>query len=119
MAGWPQFHCDPGHSGWQSADTYLGVSNVSNLGVKWRSDLRWPVGTASPAVADGRVFIGSTDWRSETEQIGIVWACHPEDGHHLWHSPPLSGEITSCPAVAGHLVVVATVMSDYLWVNGE
>ena len=75
VANWPKFHHDNAGSGYNPHETALSPSNVGKLTTKWSMTTGAPVessaalwihstGTAgqaatSPAVASGRVFVGS------------------------------------------------------------
>jgi outer membrane protein assembly factor BamB len=59
-SNWPMFHYSPNHIGVNPVDTTINTTNVSRLTVKWKA-LTGDKVVSSPAVADGKVFVGSDD----------------------------------------------------------
>jgi len=73
-------------------------------GVRWRVQTGGPV-RSSPTIADGVVFIGSSD--------GQVYALDERDGSERWRTDAGSA-VTSTPAVARGTVVVAAFGGHWL-----
>jgi|1186.fasta_scaffold22923_2 eukaryotic-like serine/threonine-protein kinase len=98
-ADWQQFHAGPARLGIASSST-LYASNIGKLKVMWsRATGSSAEGiNSSPAVANGRVFIGSDDGRLYAFGTG---------GNPLW-SASLGGAVRSSPAVDGSTVVVGS-----------
>ena len=91
-ADWPTFRHDPEHTGY-----------TDEKGPK-HADLRWSyqtgeLVTSSPAVADGRVYVGSVD--------GYVYCLNAADGSLAWRYKTGSG-VWSSPAVADGKVYVGS-----------
>jgi outer membrane protein assembly factor BamB len=86
---WPMFQRDPAHTGF-SAD----VQSVPRGVLKWRLDTERQL-FASPAVADGVVYIGTGDKR--------LLALDGQSGDVIWEVP-VGDAVHSTPAVAGDLV---------------
>jgi outer membrane protein assembly factor BamB len=85
------FRGGPEHAG-----VYGGESADGFSGVQWASPLGGAV-RSSPTVADGVVYVGSTD--------GVLHALSLADGSELW-AYDAGSPIASTPAVAGSLVFV-------------
>jgi outer membrane protein assembly factor BamB len=105
---WPQFRFDDRHDGVNTQETVLGAKNVRFLDQTWRAQLGELVDFSSPVVADGVVYIGSSD--------GRLWA-YPADGCGdalctvpLWQSTSLA-QILDTPTVAGGFVYVGSQTS--------
>jgi outer membrane protein assembly factor BamB len=77
----------------------LDVNNVGSLQQKWSSDTSGGYEFASPAVANGVVYIGSNDNK--------VYALKAGTGNLLW-SYPTGGWVYSSPAVANGVVYVGS-----------
>lgn len=94
---WNQFRYGAGHTG-SNSDTGIPLDAVSGLIDMWTA----PTGGAidsSPAVAKGRVFVGSTD--------GNLRALGARTGAVLW-SKPTGGPISSSPAVVDGRVYIGS-----------
>lgn len=79
------FRGDPAHRG-----QYPGPPPIGYGGILWRVQTGGPV-RSTPAVADGRVFIGSGD--------GYVYALDVQSGRRLWRYQATTS-VTGSPAVA-------------------
>ena len=81
---WPMFHHDLGHIGYSASkapDTkYIEWSYTTSLDLK-----------SSPAIADGKVYVGSDDKN--------VYCLDADNGNKIW-SYTTSGEVDSSPAIA-------------------
>ena len=92
-AGWAQFHSGADRTGVSTTETVLTVATAPGLHRAWAA----PTGTSpdginsSPAVARGRVFVGSDD--------GALWAFDVSTGARLWHDQ-VGSAVRSSPAVA-------------------
>ena len=87
---WPMFLRDPIHS----AATDVPATPRGKL--KWRFDTEFPL-FSSPAVVDGRLYLGSGDNR--------IVALDADTGELLWEYP-VRGPVDSSPAVAGDSVFI-------------
>lgn len=88
---WAMYLHDPTHSA-----SALDAGATADGRLKWRFDTDAPL-TSSPAVVDGRLYLGSGDKR--------IVALDAEDGTLLWEYPS-TGPVDSSPAVAGGSVFV-------------
>jgi len=97
---WRQFHSGPSRLG-ASAETTFTRWNVDRLQIRWkRATNPTQEGiNSSPAVAGGRVFVGSDD--------GHLWAFAAKGGALRW-SRWVGGRVRSSPAVVGGLVFVGS-----------
>jgi outer membrane protein assembly factor BamB len=101
-SSWPQYRCDPSHSGDSPHELTIGTANAGTLSLYWRyetGDLVW----SSPAVVDGVVFVGSDD--------GNVYALDAASGARLWQRRT-GGGIWSSPAVVDGVVFVGSDDGD-------
>ena len=98
-ADWRQFHAGPARLGVTKGGT-ISPTNVGRLKVMWsRATGSSAEGiNSSPAVANGRVFIGSDDGRLYAFGVG---------GGPLW-SASIGGPVRSSPAVDNGIVVVGS-----------
>ncbi len=97
QTNWPQFRDGPAHRGYNTTENVLGVSNVAGMTLSWTAAT---ASTASPAVANGVVYIGSYDY-------GGVLAFNASTGAPLWSDT--GGDVVfSDPAVANGLVYVGS-----------
>jgi hypothetical protein len=60
---WTRFRFDQNHTGVQPFENVLNISNVAMLQLDWQAQLGKLVDYSSPAVANGVVYIGSSDGR--------------------------------------------------------
>lgn len=92
-ADWPMFHSDTSHSG-------VGVGNSTiNPSLLWRHSTGNQI-WSSPAVANGVVYIGSSD--------GNVYALNASTGTTVW-TYATGGEVRSSPAVVAGTVYVGSM----------
>jgi len=111
---WPMFMHDAAHSG-TSVDTSIGVTDVANGPIEaWQADLgtlgQDPF-TSSPVVANGVVYIGTSDGRLMAFDATGVTSCtsaSPRSCLPLWSTAMSSQAITSTPAVADGVVYIGT-----------
>ena len=104
---WAQFQDGPTHEGYNAAETVLSSSSVVGLGVSWTGSVG--AVTSSPAVADGVVYVGSSDGTLYAYGVGCATggaSCTP-----LWKAQT-TGLIESTPAVANGVVYVGTIEGD-------
>ncbi len=87
---WPMFLRDPIHSA--AAD----VTKTPQGRLKWQFDTTMPM-FSSPAVVDGRLYLGSGDNR--------IVALDADTGNLIWEHP-VKGPVDSSPAVAGSSVFI-------------
>ncbi|MEO5919300.1 MAG: PQQ-binding-like beta-propeller repeat protein, partial [Candidatus Limnocylindrales bacterium] len=101
---WPQFRNGPTSQGHNTQETILSPSNVAALGVVWTGPMGW-AHFSSPAVADGVVYVGSTDHKLYAYAVGCSsggGTCTP-----LW-TATTGNQISSSPAVADGVVYVGS-----------
>jgi outer membrane protein assembly factor BamB len=99
---WAQFHNDAAHQGYNTQEHVLAASNVSTLATKWTGTTSGVF--SSPVVADGVVYVGSTDGRLYAYAVGCNaggGSCSP-----LWTAQ--LGNTVGVPAVAGGVVYVGS-----------
>jgi outer membrane protein assembly factor BamB len=105
---WEQRGFTPNHKGLNPYENVLNPSNVGSLDLHWSFPTEGPV-LSSPAVANGVVYVGSTDRN--------VYAINARTGAKLW-SFPMPDQVFSSPAVVNGAVYVAARGS--VWpINGE
>ncbi len=97
-ADWPQFHFAADRSGFNAGETTLNASNVSQLGLSWRTTIS-NAPLSPPVVAGGTVYVGSND--------GNLYALSASTGGILWRGPT-GGSIPESPAVDGDRVFVGS-----------
>ena len=78
-------------------ETILTKTTVSHLAQKWSANI--PIGGSGAAVANGIVYVGSTD--------NNLYAFDARSGAPVWHAET-GGPIQSSPAVAGGAVYVGS-----------
>ena len=107
---WPQFRFDPAHSGLNGGESTLTTGNVGALTEAFR--VIGPSGVAldspaSPTVAGGVVYIGSTDSNLYAFDAAGISGCagSPAFCAPLW-TAPTGSYITSSAAVADGIVFV-------------
>lgn len=95
---WPTFHFENDRSGNNTYENILSSSNVSNLGSYWGDVIGSDI-ESSPVVANGTVFVGSTD--------NNIYALDASTGALRW-SATTGNVIESSPAVANKVVYVGS-----------
>ena len=90
---WPQFHGNQAQSG------FVSGSLPGQLSLVWRFKSKGEV-KSSPAIADGRVYIGSSD--------GHLYALDLKTGKEVW-SVLLDGAVEASPALADNTVYIGTL----------
>ena len=88
---WPMFHHDLQHTGYSTSD----AADTNN--VMWTYTTDGDV-YSSPAVVDGRVYIGSDD--------GHVYCLDAEDGDKIWNSSNVGTVWYSSPAISDGRVYI-------------
>ncbi len=90
---WPTFHHDVSHTG---ASTSTAPTANQTL---WTYVTGGAIGTSSPAVVEGVVYVGSTDHK--------VYALNAANGAHIWNYT--TGDVVgSSPSVANGIVYVGS-----------
>jgi len=87
---WPMFHHDLNNNGYSTSD----APDTNN--VKWSYYLG--VSVASPAVADGKVYVGTNDKK--------VYCLDADTGNQIWNYSTDDGVYLSSPAVADGKVYI-------------
>ena len=95
---WPQFHFAADRSGFNPGESVLNASNVSQLGISWRTKLS-AAPVAPPVLVNGIVYAGSND--------GKVYALQASNGAILW-SGSTGASIPFSPAVDSGRVFVGS-----------
>ena len=101
---WTKFHFDPAATGANLFENVVGRANAGRLGVKWAAAFGQYV-NSSPAIASGRVFIGTPGpGLAEAD----IWALDASTGSVLWKQVT-EGLFTSSPTVWGGSLFVGTL----------
>ena len=95
---WPQFHFSAARGGFNPGESVLDTSNVSQLGISWRTRLS-AAPVAPPVVMNGRVYASSND--------GKVYVLQASTGAILW-SGSTGASIPFSPAVDSGRVYVGS-----------
>jgi hypothetical protein len=101
---WTQFHNGSTHQGYNSTETRLSASNVAFMTKAWTGAATGGI-SSSPAVANGVVYIGSSDGKLYAYAVGCAsggGTCTP-----IWTATTGWG-ISSSPAVANGVVYVGS-----------
>jgi outer membrane protein assembly factor BamB len=107
-ANWAKFHFDPANSGLNPYENVISSANVSGLKTAWTWTQTVGSVGSSPAVANGVVYVGSTQGNLYAFSAAGTTGCSgtPKTCQPLWTGT--TGSITySSPAVAGGVVYVA------------
>jgi outer membrane protein assembly factor BamB len=107
-ANWAKFHFDAANSGLNPYENVIGPANVSGLKTAWTWTQTVGSVGSSPAVANGVVYVGSTQGNLYAFSAAGATGCSgtPKTCTPLWTGT--TGSITySSPAVAGGVVYVA------------
>jgi glucose dehydrogenase len=94
---WPQFGFTADGRRNNTQETILGRKTVAQLTPKWTANI--PVGTSSAAVANGIVYVGSTD--------NNLYAFDAKSGAPVWQAAT-GAPILSSPAVENGIVYVGS-----------
>ena len=109
-ANWAKFHFDPANSGLNPYENVIGPANVSGLKTAWTAanPLGFSSVGSSPAVANGVVYVGSTQGNLYALSAAGTTGCSgtPKTCTPLWTGTTDSINYSS-PAVAGGVVYVA------------
>jgi outer membrane protein assembly factor BamB len=107
---WPMFHHDLSHSGYS---TSTGPTTNNTI---WNDTIGWGVGS-SPAVADGKVYVGSDH--------GNVYCLDALTGAQIWNFTTKGWYVDSSPAVAdgkvyigsddGNIYCLDALTGAYIW----
>ena len=103
---WREFRNGPMRQGYNFTENTLNVSNVSQLEIRWNSNI--DVFTSSPAVANGVVYVGSYDFS--------LHALDAATGRPLC-SAPTGFDIDGSPAVVDGVVYVGSDDFNFYAVN--
>ena len=107
-ASWPKFHYDLNNSGDNPDETTIGTGNVSSLVQKWSGATSGSV-ASSAAVANGVLYVGSTDDKLYAFDAAGATGCsgNPKTCSPLW-TATTGGRIFSSPDVANGVVYAGT-----------
>jgi parallel beta-helix repeat protein len=128
---WPMFHHDLGHTGYSSSP----ASDTNGTG--WIYSAQYMGTASSPAVIDGKVYVGRGDgvyaldesngqltWKAEigavesspaiangmvfaSYEYGNVYALNASTGAHIWNY--VTGEVHSSPTVSDGIVFISSL----------
>jgi outer membrane protein assembly factor BamB len=110
LVDWPQFHFDPGLSGYNPFETVIGPSNVGNVTLKWTyTPPEGQILTGPPVVSNGVMYFGQ-GFNGFDNSPFELYALNADTGAFLWkhETEPIFGS----PAVANGMVYV--IDADYL-----
>jgi outer membrane protein assembly factor BamB len=97
-SNWPMFHSSPDHMGVNAVDNVIGTGNVDQLTVSWKVKTGGKIWSGA-AVADGKVFVGSDDFK--------VYAFDAGTGTVKW-TAKTNGRVRSSPAYDNGVVFVGS-----------
>ena len=106
---WAQFHYSPDHQGFNPYETVLSPDTVGNLSPRWKYTTANEV-YASPAVAHGVVYVGSTD--------SNLYALNGSTGALLWKAGSY-GVVVPSPAVVNGVVYSADFLGHVYALNAS
>ena len=102
---WPMFRHDPSHTG------YTNEKISGDLELLWSYELPlYGFARSSPAVADGKVFIGSNDYN--------IYCLDADTGRFIWRYKTNS-RVSSSPAVADGKVFVGSGDHNIYCLNAD
>ena len=106
---WVQFRGDAAHTGVQPFESAVGVANVATLADVWTVSTTGGI-SSSPAVANGVVYVGSSDHTLYASDATGVAGCSgaPKLCAPLWMATT-GDAVNSSPAVANGVVYVGSV----------
>jgi outer membrane protein assembly factor BamB len=102
---WPFFHNDAGHRG------YLPAGPRPPLSLAWATNIGGTIHIASPVIADGRVYAGSSFERSLADCA--VVALDLVSGRQIWRAPVDSSIEHSVAAWDGNILAVSQAGTLY------
>jgi outer membrane protein assembly factor BamB len=107
---WPTFGFNAAHTGYNPAETKLGVGNVAGLHELW-TDVTPDAIVSAPAVAGGVAYVGTRDNKLYAFSANGTTGCSgtPTTCAPLWSTPDLGGDIVSTPAVANGIVYIGSI----------
>ncbi len=99
-ADWMQFGYDAAHSGHNTAETFLGTANVSQIQRRWQATLASSVDSAPVYLSNVTTSGGTKDLLFLLATDGTLMAVDAANGTVLWHHQE-SGQnpTTSAPAI--------------------
>lgn len=89
---WPMFRHDPART------AYSSISGPSTPKVLWTFSTNDNSMESSPAVVDGKLYVGSTN--------GNIYCLNATNGHQIWLNFKIDSEIQSSPAVVNGFLYV-------------
>jgi len=108
-ASWRGYGHDEGHTSWQRHEFVLDTSSASTLDFQPPSATRWEfvasdAFTASPAVFDNTVYIGSLNGT-----FYAIWASGPAAGTIRWQYPPVTAPVPpdACGTTVAPLLIAS------------
>jgi outer membrane protein assembly factor BamB len=115
VGDWPQFRFDPTHTGFNPAETTIGVANVGRLTPAWTGNVEDVYGS-SPSVAGGAVYIGGDeDNLYAFDAVGGDASCSGASPARtctpLW-TGVTDGSVNTSPAISGGVIYVGAGPND-------
>jgi len=97
---WSQFRFSPSHEGVNPYENVVSTQTVGRLELKWTyaGDFNFVYGISSPAVANGVVYVGTTEGGANS-----LLALDAETGKYVW-SFGAPSKVVASPALANHAV---------------
>lgn len=113
---WPTFGLDPQNTRFNSQETTLGLSDVSNLTQKWHSAPLGAFGGSSPMIVGNTLYIGSHDnnvYALDTGSGSIEWSF--ATGGIVQLSPAVANSIVYAGSDDGNLYAINASNGTGLW----
>src|SRR5215471_7427077 len=106
---WTQFRHDAAHSGNQDLENAISGANVGTLVQAWSATTDGPV-SSSPAVTNGKVYVGSADNKLYAFDAAGVTNCSgtPTTCAPLWTATTGSQILFSSPTVTNGVVYITS-----------
>ncbi len=118
LVDWPQFHFDPGLSGYNPYETILSPANVGSVTLKWSYAPAEGRVEGQPAVVGGVMYFATSFYpflssdKPLQDPLDAIYALNADTGALIWKYG-LEGPVFGSPAVANGLVYVSGV--DHLF----
>src|SRR5208337_2874589 len=116
FVNWPQFHSDSCHTGYNPNEFILSPATVGNLALDWKYETGNTIYHSSPAVANGVVYVGSTDNNLYALNAGtgaLLWKY--TTGDQVWSSPAVANGVVYVGSLDGNLYALNVATGALLW----
>jgi outer membrane protein assembly factor BamB len=104
---WTMFGAGPAHTRDNASETAIGVANVATLANAWTEATGGAIGS-SPAVANGVVYVGSTDGKLYAYSLTATCVTRAHVGCPPVWTATTGGAVISSPAVVNGVVYVGS-----------